>query len=218
MVKRKATKQMGRRQKRQRVARVARPLSNANTIYRIKRTIDYSVVNSFTSETAVPYVRCGFQQYTVSDVPSVAEFCNLFQQMRITGIELNFFPRVNTNNLTAGLENRLSLFSYAITPGLKGPPASLDALLQLGNAKTVNTQYSGGFKVKLNPRVNQAEAVASGALTGIGVGSANQWLIATVANAATAHYGFQFAWQCNYPSQVGMDCRATYMLEFKGLA
>lgn len=145
-------------------------------------------------------------QFTLSQVPNVTEFTNLFDCYRINGVKVKLMPRANSAEIGTN-QGMIKLFSTIDYDDATVPTAITD-LLQYETLKTTssNREHTRYFKPKIAKTVFQT-SLASGYSQGTG------WLDCD--NTAVPHYGLKLALQQLPAGAQSYDVQVTYYLAFK---
>jgi len=160
-----------------------------------------STLNFFTSSITVPtYSSVAF---SLSDLPGYAEFVGLFDEYRITKVEIWMIPRATESTTNVGFGMVASCVDYQDNATV----ASYNELLEHENV--VQSQGTQGIYHSWTPNV--AVAAYSGAFTSYSsVPSA--WI--DVNSPSVYHYGYKMAAAVSPTVQI-FDASYKYWLEFR---
>lgn len=210
------------------------PISRRERIYRFTRFADESALASTTVATTAPTVFGnlvflssaaadlvttngqafgGSMQFQLDDVPSATDFTNLFDNYRVTGVEVEFVYSVNSAVQAA----TAPVMTIALDHDDATAPTGYGAIAQHDTAKTVTLVDGGIHRVRIPfPRVAQS-AYNGSVFTSYVQGKANQWIDNTSANVP--HYGLKF-WMAGFPvttaaGDVALRIRKKYFVETK---
>jgi len=175
-------------------------------------SIKRSINTTYTGPTAsAPNGVGGANYYTLADVPNVGEFLNLFDNFRITGIKLKFFPPWIDSTSTS---TNIGQFYYAFDNDSAAAPTSITDLQQYPNhhSRSLNSQP---FTFFFRPRAVNLLSTSSV----YGIAPKGQW-VDTVSSSGAQYFGFRWWWQetggiSTY--SLTMPVEQTYYLQFKGL-
>lgn len=118
-------------------------------VLNVKRT---AWIESWTLSTASTVGFWRYYQFTVANIPSSAEFTNLFDTYRIKGVRITFRPRYSgfsgndtTDTTLPGITNQAGNYVHVIndpystvTPSGTYTTTNLNSFLENGNVKTYN--------------------------------------------------------------------------------
>ena len=204
------------------VPRPMRRPAYGNGVSLIKRTMWYE---SWTLGTAATVNFWRWYNFTLAQLPSVAEITALYDQFRIAGVRVTFRPRYNsfdgantTDTTLPGVTNQAGNMVHIIndpysniTPTGTYTTTTLNQFLENGNVKT----YQGNrpFSFYVRPAIDRYLGGTSSASR-----VRSPWLLTTAANQA--HYGFHaFQQDINMTGTSGQtfDVFFTFYVQVKGL-
>lgn len=154
----------------------------------------------------------GAMTFQISDIPNVAEFTNLFDYYKLTGVKLRFSLNLDPSAQAPSNAQRPRMF-YAIDNDDSTVPTDTDELRQRGRCRewlhNPNKPLSLFIRPKYLNRVSYS-AIQDGYQI-----AANRWLDLGVPNVP--HYGFKYVIE-NINADIGQTILvdATYYLAFKG--
>ena len=202
------------------VAVVASQSTNATTAPTFLGT-NWVVGGTWTADRGVTTIQQGGAalQFMLSDVTGYTEFTTLFDNYRVTGVELEFVYNSTSTYADPGGAPIASqpMVYYCIDTDDSTAPTNPSALLERDGTKTLALGDGKAHKVRIPfPRV--ANAVYNGALfTGYGQGRPGQWI--DCVNPGIPHYGIKFWFEgmpvTTNPGACAITIRRKFFLETK---
>jgi len=150
----------------------------------------------------------GIYRFTLADLPGYQDFTELYEQFKITKVQLRFLPIYGTDVEVASPERLIPFAIAANTSALDIPTSAFnfDEILQEQGAKVTNSQRM--FTMSVKPR---AYATNDGALAS---SSVSPWLNTNGNGANVSHFGFKWGWETTSPTAYsGYSVYATYTIE-----
>lgn len=191
-----------------RTRRAIRPSTYSHHFKRTHLLPRISVLNS-----AVTF---GALQFTLNDLPSVAEFTGLYDSYQITGVKLRFLYNRNASESSsaAGPGDSLPVITYVTDQDDGNAPSSIDDVLQYPRAKT--RRLDRPFTHFIKAPACQFEVYYNGVIPGYS-NMHRAWLDMT--NPSIPHYGLKYAIDpvTNSAGDLGyLSVYATYYFACKG--
>lgn len=175
------------------------------SMYAFKRTYQYP--NPITGPIAGSFTSGSFQ-HALSDVPNYTEFTTLYDNFKITGIQLKFYPRL-TDQTSPGTS--YGQFIWCTDYDDATAPTGVNELLQRQSTKVYIPVGNRPLKFFYRPRA--ASAVYNGTgFTAYAQTSQNTWVDCN--NAGVPFYGSKWVWT-GTSAAYQMDVYATYYFKFK---
>jgi len=180
-------------------------LKKDNNIHRFIQTSELGTVLTGSSSINVAYAR----SFTFSDVTQASSFSAIFDQYRITQIEIWFSPGMQAPGSTGAGGVSADIYSVVdydddTTPSV----SSASALLQYTNLQ--KGPFNNGHYVKFRPHV--AEALYGGAFTAFG-NKVSPWI--DMASPGVKHYGFKAFVSTAASSAVVLPYELTFRMHFE---
>lgn len=165
--------------KRNRIARI---------YHKFKRIVDLGEITAYTSATT-PYPYSKAFSFQLSDLPNLSEYQALYDQFKITGVQIQLIPKVmmTTQGSSTGTPNMVGYGQLVTALDFDDAsfPTSKESLLQYENAKV--SQCGRIHKRFLKPRIMDTIFRNSGT-TGV-MSTRPGWLDLETATAEVPHYG-----------------------------
>jgi len=184
---------------------VARNISQGN-IYSCVRTVNFGTIT-------LPAATDGGsgRRFSLSDLPGSSDFTNLFDQYRITAVEIVY---VFSTHILAS-QARYPRITFSVDYTDASTPASENAVLEYQNSETYQFgQTKHTFKRMFKPRA--ALAAFEGAFTGYGAAPPNMWF--DCSDSGVQYYGVK-EWVSNFNSTLNtgaiINVYARYHMDFK---
>jgi len=162
---------------------------------------------------AVAYAR----SWRISDMDDIADYTNLYDQYRITGINIEFVPRINMTHWTTGV-GTVPHYGYVVYDfDDDNTPTSDVSMRANGSCQIID--LTKPYKKYFEPRTNTAlwaGAVASGYAVNKG-GTAGPWI--DLVNTGVRYYALKLITPVLSPItnlSYGFDILYTMFVEFRG--
>lgn len=199
---RRARKAYRMRRKRAKVAR-GRVGAKAQPVHYFKRTRFYE--SALVIAPAVnQYQGVAF---TLGDLPDVTDFTALYDQYKISKIEVKWLPRGNSSDV--GSSGNISRFFSVIDRDDDAVPSSIDQLTQYESLKVTPTTATHARSFKPSMRLETATGLGTTANTIVGP----KWI--DVTNTNVKHYGVKIGIQGPPLAQIKYDAMVTFHLAMK---
>jgi len=149
----------------------------------------------------------GYFNFSLSDLPNNGEITAMFNRYKLMGVLLRFIPIVGTST-DPGATTFMDTIAIQVDKSVRGVPASMDEILEAGNAR-VFSAAAKPFKVYIkNP-------LAASTIGGSSASMSNPWLDSD-ANGIK-HYGVRYAFASSLATaSVRFQVYATYYLRLRG--
>lgn len=180
-------------------------------VYSFQRTIRKNDIVG-PIDGALPEERTyGNIQFYLSDLPNYGEFQNLYDQYKITGVKIKFYPP----GLNFSQPRSNGEFYYFMDENDGNAPTSMTQIYERQNYNVKSLNDGKPFKVFIRPAVSAAYYQSAG-LTSYGPKRA--WLDTTSPNVP--HWALKWAWDQEPNAQASalyMHVVCTYYLKFKNV-
>lgn len=180
-------------------------------LYNFKRSCELKNITTVALVTPTEF------QYTfrLSDLPGVSEFTALFDQYRIKGVRITFYPPVNVSFSSTGQAPLpIGEFYTAIDYDDGTVPTGLDDLQQYQTLR--RTYFNRPHTRYLRPLAIQSGVYQTGVSTGFRSLPSSTWFDCGYPDVS--YYGIKGAYaisQSNLQTAVLVRCTATYYLQFR---
>jgi hypothetical protein len=169
---------------------ISRPIRRRQVkLYNFKRTCE--LTNIATTPSVSP---CIFTyQFKFSDLPNTTDFSGLFDQYRIKGVKITFYPVSNVAYSTSASAAPMPIgeFYTVLDFDDAGTPANLNELLQYGTLR--RSYFNRPHKRYLKPLATQSGVYqAGGVTTGYRSLPSSTWF--DMANIDVLYYGIKGAY------------------------
>lgn len=151
-------------------------------VHHFKRTVRLTPIAAGAAFAGYGY------SFTLSQLPAVAEFTNLFDQYRINKIVLKFVPDKNSAEFGAAT-SPIPTFHTVLDYNDATAPATLNEMLEYANHRM--TRGSAVHTRVFTPA--SLDAVAAGGATSLSNPTWKQWLSTSASNID--HFGLKAGWE-----------------------
>lgn len=202
-----------RRRFRRRPRRIPRPMRRMQPkIYSFKRNCELANITTTALVTPTEFA----YNFKLSDLDNNSEFVGLFDQYRIKGVRITFYPPVNVSFVsTSNAPNPIGEFYTALDYDDGTVPTGLADINQYQTCR--RTYFNKPHTRYLKPLAVQSGVYQSGgALTGYRSLPSNTWFDCAYPNVI--YYGVKGAYaisQANLATQLLIRVSCTYYLQFR---
>lgn len=183
---------------RRRVLRISRmPYKAKHPVYRFARTVEYTysynpaLCPTFHANTNTTSAAAGY--LTLTSLPSVTDFSNLFDQYKITGFKMTWLYSHNSDNSTAVAQTTSLPLLYTVYDSDDGTPmASINTMNEYMTCRV--RRLDRPQKIFVRPKV-ATPAYAGGAFTGWTQPGTQPWI--DMATTNVQYYGCKWAIDAN---------------------
>ena len=189
------------------------------TVYKVQRRFIRSGAGAFIASAATGLSVPGGYSFTLSQVPLVQNFTNLFDQYRIMSVNIRIMPSTNVTGLVnvmpaPAITNQAAaytnIFHYGVDYNDATAPVDANLMIALQGSRSVNVIHGKDINIRLTPRIVAQNRA------GYGPGAPGTWL--NKDNTTEIHFGVKWFWETNLPVAQRMAVYFTYNLEFRGLS
>jgi len=188
---------------RPRLSRSLTTRSYVDPVYRFTRTQDFGNLATSTTSTTNLSIK-----YQLSQLGTVTDFTNLFDQYRIVKVETTLYPSCTSSEATASAV--LNGYGVKAIDYDDGNSTNFGDLLQFGNA--THFRLTDPIKTTIVPRLSMP-TYGSSVFSSFSMAPKNQWV--DCASTTAEYYGLKIAWPVVPINTITYSIVTKFFLEFR---